>query len=129
MRRPAAPLAEERSFGRAVGGVLILYAAYAGWHGRSAPAVAAAGAGIVLIGLASSAPAGLKWPSKAWWTLAHALGWLNTRLLLTVFYALVFVPVGLLFRIIGRDLLDLRGTGSSWRPYTPRTPRHYERMY
>jgi hypothetical protein len=72
----------------------------------------------------------LKWPSRDWWALARMLGWVNTRILLTLFFAIVVVPVGIVFRLLHRDLLDRRRTGSSWLVFSARRDRrHYERMF
>ena len=38
--------------------------------------------------------------------LAKGLGWVNTRLLLGIIYFLVFTPIAIVFRIMGKDLLD-----------------------
>ena len=130
MKRPILPFAEERAFGRAVGCALVIVAAYSVWRDRHTVAVVSGVVSVLLLLLSWGAPAALKWPSRAWWTLAHALGWVNTRLLLTIFFVLVIVPVGVVFRLIGRDLLNQRGKGSTWLPYTLlRDPDHYERMF
>ena len=38
--------------------------------------------------------------------IAHALGWFNTRLILTVMFYLLFTPIGLVLRLLGKDLLN-----------------------
>ena len=43
-----------------------------------------------------------------WMTLAFALGWFNTRLLLGIFFYLILTPIGVLMRLFGKDLLDQR---------------------
>jgi len=54
----------------------------------------------------------LLWPLPLWplqrlaRTVAGALGWFNTRLLLGLVYYLVFTPMGLGLRLLGKDLLD-----------------------
>lgn len=122
--------AKERSFGRSVGGVLVLIAAYSAWRSRTTMAEAAGAIGAALLLLSAAAPAALKWPSKAWWAFAHALAWVNTRVLLTLFFAVAIVPVGIVMKLFGRDPLDRHGRGSSWLPYpVGRDPRHYERMF
>jgi len=63
--------------------------------------------------------------------LAHVLGWVNSRVLLTALFFLVLTPMGLVLRLAGRDPLRLRRReGSGWSPYPPRfrDPKHYERM-
>ena len=41
-----------------------------------------------------------------WMKLAHALGWFNTRVLLTVMYFLLLTPYGWLLRLLGKSPLD-----------------------
>jgi hypothetical protein len=128
--RPAIPLAQERSFGRGVGGMLVLLAAYEAWRGRMTLAPVVGAAGLLLLVLSAAAPALLTWPSRAWWALARVLAWINTRLLLTAFFVVVLTPIGLVLRMLGRDPLQRRATGSSWSPFAGRRdPRHYERMF
>ncbi len=38
--------------------------------------------------------------------VSQKIGWFNTRLLLGIIYYLVFTPIGMVMRILGRDLLD-----------------------
>ncbi len=42
----------------------------------------------------------------AWMTLALVLGYVMTRVLLTIFFFLVLTPVALFFKLIGRDALQ-----------------------
>jgi hypothetical protein len=55
---------------------------------------------------------------RVWMKLAAALGWFNTRLLLTLVYGLVFSPVALVQRLFGRDHLRLHRAAqdSFWTP-------------
>lgn len=41
-----------------------------------------------------------------WMKFAHALGWLNTRILLTIVYVLLFIIPALVLKIIRKDLLS-----------------------
>ena len=70
----------------------------------------------------------------AWMKFAYILGWLNTRLLLGMFFYLIITPIGLLLRILGKDLLDQkidRSKKSYWklREVKPFDPKHYERLF
>jgi hypothetical protein len=38
--------------------------------------------------------------------LSRYMGWLNTRIILIVLYYLIFTPVALIYRIVGRDPLS-----------------------
>ena len=37
---------------------------------------------------------------------AHALGWVNTRIIHTLVYYLIFTPLALVFRVIGKDPMN-----------------------
>jgi hypothetical protein len=64
------------------------------------------------------APAAIRPIFVAWLVLAFPIGWAVSRLVLGVLFFLVFTPVALLFRLIGRDVLRLtRSSGDSyWSP-------------
>ncbi len=48
-------------------------------------------------------------PVHAGWTrLGLALGWVNTRIVLSLIFFLLIVPVGLVMRLLGRDKLGRR---------------------
>jgi Saxitoxin biosynthesis operon protein SxtJ len=126
------PKNPERSFGISVGGVLCGIAVLLLWRGRitGGEVVGSIGAVLLIAGLIQ--PALLRYPSAAWWRLARALGYVNARLLLTVLYAFVLVPLSMLWRVTGRDpLMRRRGTWPGWSRYPARyrDRRHYERMY
>ena len=63
--------------------------------------------------------------------MAHALGWLNSRLLLGVLFVFFLTPIGVLMRARGWDPLWLkrRAGAGGWAPYPARDTKHYERMY
>ena len=126
------PRNPERSFGMSVGGVLCLIALAFVWRGRVARAEMVGGAGAVLLVLGFVRPSLLKWPSAAWWRFAKALGYVNARILLTVLFGLVLTPLGLVWRVTGKDPLSRRRErwgGWSAYPARYRDRKHYERMY
>lgn len=70
----------------------------------------------------------------AWMKLAHALGWLNTRLLLGLFFYLIMTPVALVLRLAGKDLLHRRLDRSARTYWVKREPvqldpERYERLF
>jgi len=74
----------------------------------------------------------LKYPSAAWWRFSRALGHVNAQILLTVFFAVVFVPVSALWRLTGKDpLLRRRARWTGWTAYPARyrDRKHYDRMF
>ena len=64
--------------------------------------------GITLVVLGTILPAVLSPVYKLWMLFAVSLGFVMTRLILTLFYFFVLTPVGLVFRVIGRDALERR---------------------
>ena len=58
----------------------------------------------ILLWLAAMlAPAALRQVHRGWTRLGIALGWLNTRVILTLVYAIAVVPIGFAMRLARRD--------------------------
>jgi hypothetical protein len=105
---------ELRRFGLVTGGVaLALVVLRLGRHqaGRPVWALAGAGALLTLTGLLS--PRGLRPIHAGWMRLAALLGWINTRLLLSLFFFAVLTPLALLARLFGHDPLRRRRSSSA----------------
>ena len=56
---------------------------------------------------------------RGWMKFAHALGWVNTRILLTVTYFVIFAIAWLVTRLGRQDLLDKRMASVSYHARTP----------
>ncbi len=128
-RGPANP---ERAFGLSVGTVLLLIAAFLVWRGYELAPQIVGGIGAVLVVFGYLRPSLLKYPSAAWWKFALVLGHINARIILTLIFALVLTPIGIIWRVIGRDPLTRRRRNwPGWSPYPPRyrDGDHYKRMY
>ena len=122
----------DRSFGLSVGSVLCAIAALLAWRGRASRAEILAALGIALLAAGFLAPRLLRWPSAVWWRLANVLGYVNARILLTLLFVFVLVPVNLIWRLIGKDpLARSRDRWAGWTPYPVRyrDRRHYSRMF
>ena len=127
-----APANPERSFGVSVGGALVVVALFFVWRGRMTGATWTGGVGTVLMVLGLVTPALLKWPSALWWKLAMTLGYINARIILSIAFLMVLTPIGLIWRVIGRDPLGWRR--DSWPGWTRYPERyadraHFTRMY
>jgi hypothetical protein len=101
---------------------LIFAAGLAGWrlwHGSlttPASVVSAVGTAIGVIGLAR--PAAVR-PIYAGWMIAvFPIGWTVSRLMIALMFFAVFTPVALMFRMVGRDALQLKRTQrrTHWSP-------------
>ena len=53
-------------------------------------------------------PASLRWIYTGWMIAVFPIGWTISRLTLLAMFYVVFMPVALVFRLIGRDALRLR---------------------
>jgi saxitoxin biosynthesis operon SxtJ-like protein len=52
------------------------------------------------------APDALRYLHRGWTHLGEALGWLNTRVILSLLYVIAVVPIGLVMRLAGRDPME-----------------------
>lgn len=86
---------------------------------------------LVLIGL--FVPVAARAFHRFWMGLAVILGYINSRILLSLLYYGVFAPVGLVRRLMGRDPMKRRGPSqtSYWvtREYTRQTKEQFERLF
>lgn len=121
-----------RRFGLTVGFVFLLLGCVLLWRHRGAawPLVSI---GAVLVLAAGLAPLALKWVHGPWMIAALALGWIVTRILLTIVFFLVVTPIGLLQRLFGKRAIEVAfeaDAASYWEPRTarPRTD-DYEKQY
>ena len=75
------------------------------------------------------------WPlERIWFYFALALGWLNTRILLSVVFYLLFTPTGGIMRLLGKDALQRKFRTSKetyWHDISDDEfdPENYERQY
>ena len=132
MKKHLKPDFQERSFGISVGGVLTAIAAVVAWRGRIDRATILASVGVTLVVLGLLAPRLLKYPSKLWWKFAMVLGYVNARIILTIVFAIVLTPVGMMWWLIGKDpLARKRKNWDGWSssPARFRDPDHFNRMY
>lgn len=126
-----------RSFGLVVGGVLLGIGAFVWWRhdgaaGTATYVLAGVGGALVLIGLA--APRVLRPVYRAWMALAVVLGFVMTRVLLTLVFTLVVLPIGLVMRLAGRDPLHRRldpEASTYWirKAYDADDPTRLEKYY
>jgi hypothetical protein len=81
------------------------------WHAHGPTAVAEALVALaVALGVVGLLRPRWLWPVFAGWTLATIpVGWLLSQVLLGLLYYGLFTPLGLLFRLLGRDALGLHG--------------------
>ena len=84
--------------------LILIIGGMAAWKGNYAAAAVVAAVG--MLGLAI--PATIRPIYVAWMMAAFPIGWLVSHVMLAILYFVVFLPLGLLFRLLGRDALFLR---------------------
>ena len=68
----------------------------------------------------------------AWMRFAFAFAWINTRILLGIFFYLIITPISLFMRLVGKDFLDQkvdRSAKTYWKkrervPFDPKRMEH-----
>ena len=121
------------SFALIVGGALLVIAAFQ-WR-RGAPQwvwVTLIALAAVLLIAAALVPSLLRPVYRGWMRLGEVLGWVNTRVLLTLIFFLVVTPIGLLMRLFGRSPIAVkRRNDSYWLDVEPHSygDRHVEKQF
>ena len=117
----------------AVGGVLLSFAAWLLFRHRAPQIrVGLAGAGALLVLAGALVPARLRAAYLGWMALALALGWVMSRVVLTLIFAVVLTPLALLARLTGKRFLALEpdpAAPSYWVRRESGRRRRYDRMY
>ncbi len=122
-----------RKFGLTVGVGLLIFAGFLFWKEKeSFLYFGIIGLFLVLTGLII--PAVLKPLNKVWMTLAILMGWVMTRVILTILYYLVLTPIRILAMLFGKFFLDLnidKSAKSYWeiRKKSELKPLDYERQF
>ncbi len=104
------------------------------WRRKHHPLAAecVAGGGLAFVAVAAAVPAAALGVRAAWMKFAGAIGWVNSRILLGIFFFLIITPVALIRRLGGGEPLRWRpGEGAShWRIRDEKPdPKHYEHPY
>ena len=64
--------------------------------------------GLSFIGLGIITPAALKPIHKIWMTFAIIIGWVMTRVILSILFYLIISTIGIFARLVGKDFLNLK---------------------
>ncbi|MGZ3405083.1 MAG: SxtJ family membrane protein [Polyangia bacterium] len=122
-----------RKFGFTVGGVFTAFALiFFLRHKHHVPFYVSSVAGPTLLAGALLWPRALVPIERGWTMLAHALGFINTRILLAFVFFVILAPVALVMRAFGRDPLERRrdrGRPTYWRTREPAEADRLTRPY
>lgn len=106
-----------RRFGLTVGAVFVLIAAYlvyrsGGTLTLGARVTGGLGTALVIGGLVM--PGVLRPVFKAWMAAAFSMGFVMTRVLLSLVFFLLVTPIGVVRRLLGRDPMRTRPADTYW---------------
>ncbi len=101
--KPRAGHRELRGFGFTFSGVAAVFALFLWWRGRTAGASWFLAAAVSFLFVGALVPGLLRPFHGPWMKFAEILGYINTRILLSLFYFIGITPTGLLMRIFGKD--------------------------
>jgi peptidoglycan/LPS O-acetylase OafA/YrhL len=130
---PSATPGEIRKFGILFAAISLVIGGFMVWKGRQLYWVPFGLAGVFTVG-------GLWLQSVlrpfyiVWMRFAAFLGWVNTRVLLTVFYFVILTPAGIVMKLLGKNPLERRidrSAGTYWVKLEPgpKDKQRYEHLF
>jgi hypothetical protein len=132
-REAAVTDAQARKSALLVSAVLLAVAAWNLYRGRMNVVVVFGSTGAVLLVVGLLIPVAARAFHNGWMRFASALGYVNSRVLLTLMYYLVMTPYGFVSRLVGRDPLRRRGATreSYWieRKASRQSKEQFERLF
>ena len=121
-----------RSFGITIGIILLIVSAVLLYYNKESYQSLAIMAS-TFIGLGIILPVLLKPAYLVWMTFAVILGWVMTRVILSIVFYLIMTPIGLISRLLGEDFLALKrkDSNSHWnyRDSSKELNQDYEKQF
>jgi hypothetical protein len=121
-----------RSFGITIGIILFIISAMLLYYENELYQLIAIIASI-FIGLGLILPILLKPIYLVWMIFAVILGWIMTRVILSIIFYLIMTPIGLITRLVGEDFLDMKklDSNSYWnkRDSSKELSQDYEKQF
>ncbi|MDF0643640.1 MAG: SxtJ family membrane protein [Nitrospira sp.] len=103
MEREDITRATLRQFGLLMGGIFFLIGLFPFVWRQDPVRVWAVGLGTLLLTTGLTAPGLLRGPYRGWMFIGHILGWVNTRIILSVLFYGIITPMGMIMKFTGRD--------------------------
>ena len=121
-----------RSFGITIGIILFIISTTLFYYDKSSyHIIAYIGGGFIALGIII--PILLKPIYILWMTFAVMLGWVMTRVILSIVFYFIMTPIGLLTRLLGEDFLALKKLNSEsyWnnRDHNYEISQDYEKQF
>ena len=122
-----------RKFGIAIGVILLVIAGFLFWKEKESFQIILT-VGTILFVLGILVPAILKPIYWIWMIFATILGWIMTRVILSLLFYIIITPIGLIPRFFGKQFLELKWDKSKESYWNYRTIKHlkmedYEKQF
>ena len=122
-----------RKFGITVGVILLIIAGFLFWKEKESFQIILA-IGIILFALGITIPALLKPVYLVWMIFATILGWLMTRVILSLLFYVIVTPIGLISRLFRKQFLELKWDRSkdtywNYRATKQLKEKNYEKQF
>ena len=111
-----------RKFGITIGLFLMIFSGFLFWRGKESFEILLV-SGLMLCVLGFTIPVVLKPVYWIWMILAIILGWIMTRVILSLLFYIVITPIGFFSRLSGNRFLDLEWDKSKVTYWNYRTAR------
>ena len=123
---------ELRSFGYTIGIILFIISSVLFYYDKSSyHIIAYVGGGFIVLGIII--PILLKPIYIVWMTFAVMLGWVMTRVILSIVFYLIITPIGLITKLLGEDFLALKKVESdsywNYRDSSEELNHNYEKQF
>ena len=121
-----------RSFGITMGIILFIISGLLMYYNKEIYQIIGIIA-LTFVGLGLIIPVVLKPLYFVWMTFAAILGWVMTRVILSLVFYLIITPIGLLTKLLGEDFLDLKKKESNsywnYRDSSKELNQDYEKQF
>ncbi len=89
---------------------------------------------LVILPIVAISPIILRPVFKLWLKVAHAVGWFNTQVLLSIVFVLIFIPTGFIMKLLRKDPMKRKMLAEEtyWKPYELeglKDKNRYERQF
>jgi len=115
-----------RKFGITIGVILLIIAGFLFWKEKESFQILLT-FGVTLCILGIAIPFILKPIYWVWMIFATILGWIMTRVILSLLFYIIFTPIGLILRFFGKQFLELRWDKSKESYWNFRTNEHLKK--
>ena len=114
-----------RKFGLTVGIVLMIIAGLLFWKEKESSQIFF-GVGAIILLTTITIPVILKPVYSIWMVFGIIIGWIMTRIILSLLFYIILTPIGLVLRLFGKQVLELRWNKSEQSYWNYRIKENFD---